>query len=178
MPVCAVTGGIQCATNCGGRALYTQQRKFEGRREHCGTGPIVCIVDNVDETFFAAAFGWTATKRRQAVPRTDLLRLTLLRAAGHNCAPPGQHGAKCKVRDLWFAFPLELEDTALRSGARPPAALLEAAFRRPTRTDIEVGKHVKLPEMANVKVLPNSKEEAAALRKEFLAGFQALAAAN
>ena len=56
-------------------------------------------------------------------------------------------------------------------------ALLEAAFRRPSRTDIEVAKHVKLPEIAAIKVFKTDEDDAAAQRKEFLARWQALAAA-
>ena len=56
-------------------------------------------------------------------------------------------------------------------------ALLESAFRRPSRTDIEVGKHVKLPEIAGIKVFATNEDDAAAQRKDFLARWQALAAA-
>ena len=56
-------------------------------------------------------------------------------------------------------------------------ALLESAFRRPSRTDIEVGKHVKLPEIAGIKVFATNEDDAAAQRKDFLARWQTLAAA-
>lgn len=56
-------------------------------------------------------------------------------------------------------------------------ALLEAAFRRPTRTDIEVGKHVQLPELSKIKVFETDEDEAAAKRKEFLDRWQTLVAA-
>lgn len=56
-------------------------------------------------------------------------------------------------------------------------ALLESAFRRPSRTDIEVGRHVKLPEIAGIKVFATNEDDAAAQRKDFLARWQALAAA-
>jgi iron(III) transport system substrate-binding protein len=56
-------------------------------------------------------------------------------------------------------------------------ALLEAAFRRPSRTDIEVGRHVKLPEISSIKVFKTNEDEAAAQRKDFLARWQALATA-
>ncbi len=57
-------------------------------------------------------------------------------------------------------------------------ALLESAFRRPSRTDIEVGRHVKLPELATIKVFPTNEDDAAAQRKDFLTRWQALATAN
>jgi iron(III) transport system substrate-binding protein len=56
-------------------------------------------------------------------------------------------------------------------------ALLEAAFRRPTRTDIEVGKYVQLPELAKVKVFPTNEADAAAQRADFLKRWAALASA-
>jgi iron(III) transport system substrate-binding protein len=48
-------------------------------------------------------------------------------------------------------------------------ALLEAAFRRPARADIEVSKFVKLPEIASIKVFAINEEEAAKERATFLA---------
>jgi iron(III) transport system substrate-binding protein len=57
-------------------------------------------------------------------------------------------------------------------------ALLEAAFRRPSRTDIEVGKHVKLPEIASIKVFKTDENDAAAQRTAFLARWASLATAN
>ena len=56
-------------------------------------------------------------------------------------------------------------------------ALLESAFRRPARTDIEVGKHVQLPELSKIKVFETNEDDAAAQRKDFLARWQVLAAA-
>jgi iron(III) transport system substrate-binding protein len=56
-------------------------------------------------------------------------------------------------------------------------ALLETAFRRPTRSDIEVGKYVQLPEMSKVKVFATDEEDAAAQRTAFLARWAALVAA-
>lgn len=56
-------------------------------------------------------------------------------------------------------------------------ALLENAFRRPSRTDIEVSKHVELPELSKIKVFATDEDEAAAQRKDFLARWQALVAA-
>ena len=56
-------------------------------------------------------------------------------------------------------------------------ALLESAFRRPARTDIEVGKYVDLPELSKIKVFETNEDEAATQRKDFLARWQALVAA-
>lgn len=56
-------------------------------------------------------------------------------------------------------------------------ALLESAFRRPARTDIEVGKYVELPELSKIKVFETNEDEAAAQRTDFLARWQALVAA-
>jgi fructose-1,6-bisphosphatase/inositol monophosphatase family enzyme len=56
-------------------------------------------------------------------------------------------------------------------------ALLEAAYRRPSRSDIDVAKLVELPEMARIKVFATDETEAAAKRAEFLARWQQIAAA-
>lgn len=56
-------------------------------------------------------------------------------------------------------------------------ALLEAAFRRPSRTDIDVTKHVKLPNLASIKVAPIDEAEAARQRTAFLAEWTAAAGA-
>lgn len=56
-------------------------------------------------------------------------------------------------------------------------ALLEAAFRRPSRSDIDVSKYVKLPNIAAIKVFPIDEAEAAAKRTEFLANWTAAVAA-
>jgi iron(III) transport system substrate-binding protein len=56
-------------------------------------------------------------------------------------------------------------------------ALLEAAFRRPSRTDIEVSKYVQLPDLAKIKVFPTNEDEAATQRTAFLAKWAALVAA-
>ena len=56
-------------------------------------------------------------------------------------------------------------------------ALLEAAFRRPSRNDIDVAKHVKLPNIASIKVFPIDEDEAAKSRADFLKDWAALAAA-
>ena len=53
-------------------------------------------------------------------------------------------------------------------------ALLESAFRRPSRTDIDVGKYVALPELKSIKVFPVDDKEAQDKRAEFLAQWQAL----
>jgi iron(III) transport system substrate-binding protein len=56
-------------------------------------------------------------------------------------------------------------------------ALLEAAFRRPSRTDIDVAKIVKLPNISDIKVFPINEDEAAMKRTEFLAEWTAAVAA-
>jgi iron(III) transport system substrate-binding protein len=56
-------------------------------------------------------------------------------------------------------------------------ALLEAAYRRPSRRDIEVAKIVKLPNVADIKVFAINEDEAAAKRTEFLAEWAAAVAA-
>jgi iron(III) transport system substrate-binding protein len=57
-------------------------------------------------------------------------------------------------------------------------ALLEAAFRRPSRTDIDVTKIVKLPNVTDIKVFAIDENEAAAKRSEFLAEWTAAVAAT
>ncbi len=57
-------------------------------------------------------------------------------------------------------------------------ALLEAAYRRPTRTDIDVAKIVKLPNISEIKVFALNEDEAAAKRNEFLAEWNAAVAAT
>lgn len=56
-------------------------------------------------------------------------------------------------------------------------ALLEAAFRRPSRSDIDVSKYVKLPNLSGIKVFAIDEDEAAKKRAEFLAGWAAAVAA-
>lgn len=56
-------------------------------------------------------------------------------------------------------------------------ALLEAAFRRPSRTDIDVPKYVKLPNLNTIKVAPIDEAEAAKQRTAFLAEWTAAAGA-
>lgn len=53
-------------------------------------------------------------------------------------------------------------------------ALLQVAFRRPSRTDIEVSSYVGLPEIADIKVFPLDEAEAASQRDAFLAAWAAL----
>ena len=48
-------------------------------------------------------------------------------------------------------------------------ALLENAFRRPSRSDIDVGKYAELPDMKAIKLFSLNENEAAARRTEFLA---------
>lgn len=56
-------------------------------------------------------------------------------------------------------------------------ALLETAFRRPSRTDIDVSKYVELPALDKIKIFATDEDEAAAKRNEFLARWQGLVAA-
>ena len=48
-------------------------------------------------------------------------------------------------------------------------ALLEAAFRRPSRMDIDVTRHTHLPHLKSVRVFPTDDNEAGNKRGEFLA---------
>ncbi|MGO4625094.1 extracellular solute-binding protein [Ensifer sp. 2YAB10] len=52
--------------------------------------------------------------------------------------------------------------------------LLKVAFRRPSRTDIQVSDYVKLPELASIKIFRIDEEEAARSRDAFLAEWAAL----
>jgi iron(III) transport system substrate-binding protein len=56
-------------------------------------------------------------------------------------------------------------------------ALLENAFRRPSRGDIDVAKHAELPNMSAMKLFGLNEDDAAAKRKEFLDEWTALLAA-
>jgi len=56
-------------------------------------------------------------------------------------------------------------------------ALLENAFRRPSRGDIDVSKHADLPNLSSIKVFALDEEDAAAKRDAFLAEWQAAVAA-
>lgn len=53
-------------------------------------------------------------------------------------------------------------------------ALLKAAFRRPSRSDVTVSDYVSLPELSDIKVFSVDETEAAANRDAFLAEFAAL----
>ncbi len=57
-------------------------------------------------------------------------------------------------------------------------ALLEGAFRRPSRGDIDVSKHAELPNFASIKVFALNENDAAAKRTEFLAEWAAAVAAK
>ena len=57
-------------------------------------------------------------------------------------------------------------------------ALLESAFRRPSRGDIDITRHVDMPPMNKIKVVPNDEAKAAAGRDAFLARWRASAAAG
>jgi iron(III) transport system substrate-binding protein len=57
-------------------------------------------------------------------------------------------------------------------------ALLENAFRRPTRSDIDVSKHADLPNFASIKTFALNENDAAAKRTEFLAEWTAAVAAT
>lgn len=57
-------------------------------------------------------------------------------------------------------------------------ALLEAAFRRPTRSDIDVARHVKLPNIGQIRTFAIDEADAAAQRTAFLAEWQGHLAAT
>jgi iron(III) transport system substrate-binding protein len=57
-------------------------------------------------------------------------------------------------------------------------ALLEAAFRRPSRSDIDVAQYVKLPNMKDIAVTPIDEVEAAKQRSAFMAEWQGYVAAK
>ncbi len=57
-------------------------------------------------------------------------------------------------------------------------ALLEAAFRRPSRTDIDISKYVEMPTLADIKVVPTDEHKAAVERDAFLARWQGFVAAG
>ena len=52
--------------------------------------------------------------------------------------------------------------------------LLQIAFRRPSRTDINVSEHVGLPELADIKVFPFDETDALNARDTFLAEWATL----
>lgn len=58
--------------------------------------------------------------------------------------------------------------------AEAQTELLKVAFRRPSRSDINVSDHVGLPEMADIKVFPVDEAAAAAARDDFLASWAEL----
>ncbi|HET7837196.1 MAG TPA: extracellular solute-binding protein, partial [Variovorax sp.] len=47
-------------------------------------------------------------------------------------------------------------------------AVLEAAFRRPSRTDIDVRQYARMPAMVDIKALPTDEDKAAAERARFI----------
>ena len=53
-------------------------------------------------------------------------------------------------------------------------ALLESAFRRPSRSDIDVSKYVALPDLKGIKVFAVDDKEAQDKRSEFLGQWQAM----
>ena len=53
-------------------------------------------------------------------------------------------------------------------------ALLESAFRRPSRSDIDVSKYVALPDLKGIKVFAVDDKEAQDKRSEFLAQWQTM----
>lgn len=55
--------------------------------------------------------------------------------------------------------------------------LLENAFRRPSRSDIDVSRHAELPNLSAIKVFDLDENDAAAKRNEFPAEWQAMVAA-
>ena len=57
-------------------------------------------------------------------------------------------------------------------------ALLENAFRRPTRSDIDVSRHADLPNIGSIRVFGLDEEVAAARRTDFLAEWTAAVAAT
>lgn len=57
-------------------------------------------------------------------------------------------------------------------------ALLEASFRRPSRSDIDVSKYVKLPNMKDIAITPIDEQAAASQRKDFIAEWQGYVAAK
>lgn len=56
-------------------------------------------------------------------------------------------------------------------------ALLETAFRRPSRNDIDIDKYVDMPPLSAIKVVPVDEQKAAAGRDAFLARWQGFVAA-
>lgn len=56
-------------------------------------------------------------------------------------------------------------------------ALLENAFRRPSRTDIDVSKYLDMPPLSDIKIVPVDEAQAAADRDAFLVRWRAHVAA-
>lgn len=57
-------------------------------------------------------------------------------------------------------------------------ALLENAFRRPSRSDIDVSKHVDMPALEKIRIVPSDENKAAAGRDAFMARWQGYLAAG
>jgi len=74
-------------------------------------------------------------------------------------APAGDNAKK--LVDLLLAKDTQIE-------------LLQSAFRRPSRSDIKVSDYEDLPELSQIKTLPIDEQEAARVRKQFLAEWDAL----
>ncbi len=55
-------------------------------------------------------------------------------------------------------------------------ALLQNAYRRPSRNDIDVSKHLDMPPLADIKIVPVDEAEASAGREAFLARWRAFVA--
>ena len=56
-------------------------------------------------------------------------------------------------------------------------AVLEAAFRRPSRNDIDVKQFARMPAMADIKVLPTDEDKAAAQRAGFISRWKSYVSA-
>lgn len=56
-------------------------------------------------------------------------------------------------------------------------ALLENAYRRPSRTDIDVSKHLDMPALGDIRIVPVDEAEAAADRDAFLSRWRTYLAA-
>ena len=76
---------------------------------------------------------------------------------------PNMAAAK-RMYDLLLSKPMQI-------------ALLENAFRRPSRTDIDVTKYADMPPMTGIKLVPTDEAKAAAGREAFLARWQKSVAA-
>lgn len=56
-------------------------------------------------------------------------------------------------------------------------ALLQNAYRRPSRNDIDVSKHLDMPPLADIRIVPVDEAEASAGRESFLSRWRAFVAA-